>query len=107
LTFLQSTRQSGLCFLALPILMIDPQYALTVSAEDLAALEFDENRQPAIGGDVDCLAMIAAPEQGPPTANLLAPIVIHRGKRVGLQAIRIDAIYSHQHLLGPEEDVCS
>jgi flagellar assembly factor FliW len=107
LAFLQSTRQAGLCFLALPILTIDPHYALAVSAEDLAELGLDASRQPAIGGEVDCLAVIAAPEHAPPTANLLAPIVINRKNRLGLQAIRVDSTYSHQHRLGPTEEVCS
>ena len=107
LTFLQSAGQAGLCFLALPILAIDPQYALAVSAEDLSALDLEESRQPAIGGEVDCLAVIAAPEQGSPTANLLAPIVINRKNRLGVQAIRVDSTYSHQHRLAPTEEVCS
>ncbi len=107
LAFLQSTRQPRLCFLALPVLAIDPQYALAISAEDLAALEVDTARQPSIGADIHCLAVIAAPEQGPPTANLLAPIVINRKSRLGLQAVRVDSTYSHQHRLSPAEDVCS
>jgi flagellar assembly factor FliW len=107
LAFLQSTRQPRLCFLALPVLAIDPQYALSVTTEDLGALELDTTRQPSIGAEIDCLAVVAAPEQGPATANLLAPIVINRKSRLGLQAVRVDSIYSHQHRLSPAEDICS
>ena len=38
LHFLQSLRRSDLCFLALPILSIDPNYDLAVAAEDLRSL---------------------------------------------------------------------
>jgi flagellar assembly factor FliW len=107
LAFLQSMRQPELCFLALPVLAIDPQYNLAMTEEDLEALELDTSRQPAIGVEVDCLAIVAVPESGPASANLLAPIVIHRGSRLGVQAIRVDSTYSHQHPVAKQEDVCS
>ena len=36
LVFLQSLKLAELCFLALPILMVDPEYRLAVAGEDLA-----------------------------------------------------------------------
>lgn len=107
LAFLQSMRQPGLCFLALPVLTIDPQYALAMTVDDLEVLQLDAGRQPAIGVEVDCLAIVAVPETGPANANLLAPIVIRRGNRLGVQAIRVDSTYSHQHPMAKEEDICS
>ena len=107
LIFIQSIRQPGLCFLALPVLAIDPGYNFAVTAEDIDKLGLDATRQPAIGTEVDCLAIIAAPEDGTATANLLAPIVINRKNRMAVQAIRVDSTYSHQHVLTPAEDVCS
>ena len=40
--------------------------------------------------------------EGPPTANLLSPVVIHWRTRLAVQAIQADSPYSHQHpLLAP------
>src|SRR5258708_38332798 len=62
LVFLQSLRQPGLCFLALPILAIDPYYRLDMTVEDLQSLELETTRQPVIGAEIDCLAVLVAPE---------------------------------------------
>jgi flagellar assembly factor FliW len=112
LAFLQSVGKPGLCFLALPIQFIDPHYKLDMTLEDLECVELPTARQPVIGEDVDCLAVIAMAENAPPSANLLAPIVINRGNRLGVQAIRIDSTYSHQHPVGMApvgkgDDTCS
>jgi len=100
LIFLQSMRQSGLCFLTLPILTVDPRYHLSVNVDDLRLLEFHSEQAPQIGVDINCLTVIAVAESGAATANLLAPLVINRSNRLALQAIRIDTVYSHQHPLG-------
>jgi flagellar assembly factor FliW len=97
LLFLQSLGQPGLCFLAFPILVIDRAYQLGVSGEDLAALEFDPDRQPALGNEALVLALISLHEGFSATANLMAPIVVNLKTRRALQAIRQDSLYSHQH----------
>ena len=107
LAFLQSMRQPNLCFLALPVLAIDPGYSLAVAIEDLEALQLETSRQPVIGAEIDCWTVIAPPHDGLLTANLLAPIVINRENRRGVQAIRLDSTYSHQHPVAKVEDVCS
>ena len=108
MVFLQSLPQSSLCFLALSILSIAPDYSLAVTAEDLQSLQLEPGRQPRIGDEVACLALIAVAENGRITANLLAPIVINRLNQRAVQAIRIDSSYSHQHqVAAPTEDVCS
>jgi flagellar assembly factor FliW len=99
LTFLQSLRHSSLCFLALPMEGIDPDYQLAIAREDLESLGLETERQHRIGEDIRCLAVILVAENGPVTANLLAPIMINPASRRGVQAIRVDAIYSHQHPL--------
>lgn len=99
LTFLQSVRRPGLCFLALPIQGIDPDYQLAVTREDLESLGLETDRQPRIGEEIRCLAIILVAESGHVSANLLAPIMINPANRRGVQAIRVDAIYSHQHPL--------
>ncbi len=112
IVFLQSLRQSGLCFLTLPILAVDPQYDLAITLEDLQSIGLDPGRQPAIDEGLTCLAVIAVTESGAVNANLLAPILINRRERRGLQAIRVDSIYSHEYPVtalsaANKEDICS
>ena len=75
--------------------------------EDLELIGLETGHQPEIGADVDCLAVLVSPEDGPPSANLLAPIVINRRNRLGTQAIRLDSVYSYAHQLTSPEDACS
>jgi flagellar assembly factor FliW len=105
LTYLQSVRLPGLCFLALPIRTVDPVYQLAITLEDLESLELQTNRQPRIGDEVSCFAVIVVADNGQISANLLAPVVINIANRRGVQAIRIDTLYSHQHPL--TEALCS
>jgi flagellar assembly factor FliW len=99
LAFLQSVRLPGVCFLALPIQGIDSDYKLEITREDLESLGLPTTRQPRIGDEIGCFAVIVVAENGPVTANLLAPVIVNLENRRGVQAIRIDSIYSHQHLL--------
>ena len=97
LVFLQSLARPELCFLALPILVVDRSHQLDVSHEDLALLELDTARQPAIGAEVLVLALISLRDGFSATANLMAPIVVNLKTRLAVQAIRHDTIYSHEH----------
>ena len=98
LVFLQSLTNHELCFLALPVLVVDREYSLRVSADDLAALDLDTRRQPALG-DVLVLTLISLHDSFSATANLMAPIVVNLKNRRAVQAIRDDRTYSHQHPL--------
>ena len=88
--FLQSVDRSDLFFIALPIEIIDPEYELQLSDDDLEILE-EKEPEPA---DLICLALVCLPEQGECTANLLGPIVISRQRQIGVQAVRNDSRYS-------------
>lgn len=101
LVFLQSLTQAALCFLAFPILVADQDYQLAVSAEDLAALDLDRGRQPELGREVLALALVSLHGGFSVTANLMAPVVLNLETRRGLQAIRPDRLYSHQHAFKP------
>jgi len=103
--FLQSLRRPSLCFLALPIEAIIPDYRLSITREDLETLALPADRQPVPGSEVWCLAIIVVTENGQVNANLLAPIIVNPANRRALQAIRIDSCYSHQHKVA--EGVCS
>jgi flagellar assembly factor FliW len=111
LMFLQSLGNPRLCFLLLPILVADPHYRVDLDAEDLAALHLAPGRQPRIGEDVLCAAILRAgdSEEPEPTANLMAPVVVNLKEQIGIQAIQVESPYSHRHpILAPKELVsCS
>jgi flagellar assembly factor FliW len=97
--FLQSLARPELCFVTLPILAVDPAYELSMCQEDIEALGLNVERQPRIGAEVACLAILSTPADRPPTANLLAPVVVNLATRAAVQAIRVDSRYSHQQPL--------
>jgi flagellar assembly factor FliW len=99
LVFLQSMARASLCFAALPIHVVESQYELAIAPEDLEDLELEPGRQPALGVDVTVLTLISWHGQSRVTANLMAPVVLNLRTRRGLQAIRRDARYSHEHPL--------
>jgi flagellar assembly factor FliW len=100
--FLQSLDRAELCFLAAPVEALLGDYELAMTREDLEGLGMDGSRQPVPGREVLCLALLCAPEKGPVTANLLAPVVVNLDTRAAVQAIRSDARYSHQHAIRGE-----
>jgi flagellar assembly factor FliW len=91
--FLQSLDEAGVCLPAAPISAICPDYDLALTPDDLASLEAGAGS----GEGLACLAVIAIPDEGPATANLLAPIVVNLARRRAVQAIRADTRYSHQY----------
>ena len=107
LVFLQSVEDSGLCFITLPILAIDPHYRLEVTNEDRERAGLPLGRPLRIGEDVLCLAILSIREGGP-TANLLAPVVVNLSNHKAVQAVAPESGYSHQHVLVSEEaPLCS
>jgi flagellar assembly factor FliW len=97
LLFLQSMTQPALCFLALPIQVVAPDYRLAISREELISLDLSPDRQPELASEVAVLALLALHDGLSATANLMAPIVVNLKTRRALQAIRQDSVYSHQH----------
>jgi flagellar assembly factor FliW len=99
LVFLQSLEEEGLCFITVPVQVVDRDYRLLMTAEDLELAGLPA-AVPEIGKDVLCLAVLSIREEGP-TANLLAPIVVNLRNRKAVQAIAPESTYSHQHSLMP------
>ena len=104
LVFLQSVETPSLCFPALPVRVVDPQYEPQLSAGDLKLLGF--GGQPKIGQDAVVLTLIAVHEQNP-TANMLGPVVINLRSRAAAQCIDPDMRYSHRHPLLPALEAAS
>jgi flagellar assembly factor FliW len=72
----------------------------------LEALDLEGGRQPELGREVLVLTLVSLRTGLSATANLMAPMVLNLKTRRGLQAIRQDQVYSHQHLIEahkPEE----
>jgi flagellar assembly factor FliW len=107
LVFLQSLERTELCFLALPARAVRRDYELALSGEDTALLGFPEGVRPELGSEVLALAILCLAEGQPPTANLLAPVVIATRTRRAVQAIRPDQLYGCREPLEAEEAICS
>ena len=109
LVFLQSLSTPDLCFISLPVFVVDREYSLALRPEDLAAVGLPPGQQPAIGRDVLCLAIVCIQPGGPTTANLLAPVVVNRQNSKAIQAVSLNQKYTHQVPLPEpsEELVCS
>ncbi len=90
LLFLESETNPKLSFLLLPVALIDPDYKLAMSAEDREAIGAREDTS------LLCMAVVTAAEDSPPTANLLAPVVVNLENSRAIQAVRSDSVYSHK-----------
>jgi flagellar assembly factor FliW len=99
LVFLQSLLHPELCFLSLPVFVVDSAYQLAVAPDDLNLLGLSVASQPIIGSDVLVLVLLSVPESESATANLMAPIVVNLKTRQAVQAVRCDLVYSHQQSL--------
>jgi flagellar assembly factor FliW len=93
LLFLESETTPGLSFLLLPVTLIEPGYKLALSPEDREAIGA------SVGSSLLCLAVITAAEDLPPTANLLAPVVVNLATGQAVQAVRSDSVYSHKKVI--------
>jgi len=100
LVFLQSLTTPELCFLALPVKCLEPEYRLELQAEESARIGLDPRRPPEIGRDVLALALVTVGEDGI-TANLRAPLVVALEGRRAVQSIQPEGRYSHRHVLDP------
>ncbi|MBL8175154.1 MAG: flagellar assembly protein FliW [Bryobacterales bacterium] len=93
--FLQSLVHVELCFTTVPAVCVDKGFQLKAAEADLEA----------IGGmspDLLCLAILTLREDRTPTANLMAPVVIHRRTRQARQVIQYDSGYLFEHPIGGE-----
>jgi flagellar assembly factor FliW len=108
LVFVQSVACPDLCFATLPVAAVSPGYRLQLSAEDRGALELGPGERPECGRELLCLAILSFHADGPPTANLLSPLVVDVRTRKGVQSVQAESGYSHRHpLVEAAEPVCS
>jgi flagellar assembly factor FliW len=60
-----------------------------------------------IGSEVLCLTILSVEKNAPPTANLLAPIVVNLHTQRARQVIQVDSAYSHREKLPIRVAACS
>jgi flagellar assembly factor FliW len=113
LLFLESKENPEVSLPLVPMQLLDPDYQLAMSEEDRAALGLADTLlgladtlvdTEVLSAQILCLAIVTAYEDSPPTANLLAPVVVNLANGRAVQSVRSDALYSHKHPLirGPE-----
>jgi flagellar assembly factor FliW len=88
---------------------VDREYSLALKPDELEAVGLATERQPVIGDEVLCLAIVSIQHGRPTTANLLAPVVVNRRNSEAIQALSLNQKYTHQTPLPApaEESVCS
>ncbi len=94
--FLQSVTTPDLCFITLPVNAVYPNYRFALEPQDaeILGLTSPESQQ-----ELTRLTILTIPERGAMTANLAAPVIINPSRQIGVQAVRSDGAYSHEHPL--------
>ncbi|MDP9054951.1 MAG: flagellar assembly protein FliW [Acidobacteriota bacterium] len=91
IVYLQSVESSEICFVSLPVYVVDPGFRLRLSDEERVLLQLPELADPVLGEDVLCLALLrrSGPAAGanPVWANLAAAIVINLHNRLAVQCV--------------------
>ncbi len=101
LAVLESESEPPVRFACAPVRLIEPDYRLELSEAEKAALAIS-----APGPELIVLAILTFAAGRPPTANLLAPVVLNPATGAGVQSVQADASYSHIHPLR-QESPCS
>lgn len=86
LVYLQSLESDEVCFVTLPVFVIDPAFELRLSEEERFVLQLPDDCDPAIGTDVLCLALLRKCVHTV-EANLNCSIVINLRNRRGVQCV--------------------
>jgi flagellar assembly factor FliW len=87
--YLQSADIPSLRFILVAAYTVMPEYELSVEPWDVKSLLHPDQR------DLDSWFIISTPQPDQLTINMLAPVVISRKSRRGVQAVRSDTRYSH------------
>lgn len=95
--FLQSLSEAALRFICLPARVIDSAYAAAVDEEDAGQLQIPAGNYAADRLDIEVLAILTIPEEGPATANLFAPVLLATATRRGRQCIQFGSSAPSAH----------
>jgi flagellar assembly factor FliW len=104
LIYLLDAARPEVCFLALPVFVIDPRFKLTMTEDECAAIGLPgcsgSEGDPKIGEDVLCIALLV-PSGRTVRANLGCPLVVNLRNLRGIQCTPPDG-YSNCFTLSPE-----
>jgi flagellar assembly factor FliW len=89
LVYLQSLTNPEICFVSLPVFIVDSGFRLHLSDEERSILQLSGDGDPAIGVDVLCLALLIA-SFGTVRVNLNAPVVINLHNSRAVQCVSAD-----------------
>ncbi len=93
LLLLHTAEGEALSLPVLPVQVVEANYQLKLPAVDRALLGLAG--EAVVGGNVVCLAVLVLPVGGgPPTCNLMAPIVINPAKLLAKQIVQVESEYS-------------
>lgn len=101
LVMLESESVPAVRFACAPVPLLVADYDLQLSSEEEEALGRPEDRSALL-----LFAILTFPLSGPPTANLLAPVVLNPVKRTGVQSVQLHQKYSCTHPLR-QDNPCS
>lgn len=99
--FLVSLERPAVRFVCAPVVLLDRNYRFELLPGELIPDGLEPGQYSAASGPHILLAILTLPEHGPPTANLVAPVLIHPARRLGVQVILGGSAYSHVTPLTP------
>jgi len=102
--FLVSLERPSVRFVCVPVVLLDRNYRFELLPGELIPDGLEPGQYSAASGPHMLLAILTLPEHGPPTANLVAPILINPARRLGVQVILGGSAYSHVTPLLPLPD---
>lgn len=89
LVLLESASPEGPRFVCLPVEVLEPGYELDLTPAETQALDATA----ANSSDLRLLAILTFPPDQPPTANLLAPVVLNAARGRGVQSVQAASQY--------------
>jgi flagellar assembly factor FliW len=101
LVYLQSVERERVCFVGLPVYVIQANFRLEIPDEERTMLGLPDGCEPVIGQDVLCVALLM-PSGDTVEVNLNAPIVINLHNRRGAQIVRPAAEGFATYRLSPD-----
>ncbi|MGD0579649.1 MAG: flagellar assembly protein FliW [Bryobacteraceae bacterium] len=93
--FLVSLERPSVRFVCAPVVLLDPDYSFELLPGEGQPSGLEPGQYSASSATHLLLAILTLPEHGPPTANLVAPVLIHPQRRLGVQVILAGSSYSH------------
>jgi flagellar assembly factor FliW len=93
--FLVSLERPSVRFVCAPLVLLAPDYSFELLPGESIPAGLEPGHYAAASGSHLLLAILTLPEHAPPTANLVAPVLIHTARRLGVQVILAGSAYSH------------